>query len=564
MDNQEIARVFYEVAEILDMQGENQFKVRAYKRAAREIEFLPEELSSIYKKGGMKALLELPGIGEALAGKIGEMVKTGHLEYLEKLKESLPMDMEALGSVEGLGPKKIAVLWKRLKIKNLKDLEKAAREGRIRKLPGMGERTEKQILENLRFVKAAGKRMPLNVALPLGESIVRQLQGKAMQASLAGSIRRRKDTIGDIDVLAAGDPGEINQAFVSMAGIQKVLVKGETKTSVMLDGVKVDLRIVKPAEWGSALMYFTGSKDHNIELRRVAQKKGWKLSEYGLFSGDKVLASKTEKEVYKRLGLPYLEPELREDRGETKLKEAPTLVGIGDVKGDLHVHSNWSDGNNTIEEMASAAKGLGYEYLAITDHTKGLGVANGLDEKSFENQWKELEAAEKKVGIRVLKGCEVNITASGGLDLDRKILGQMDVVVASIHSGFRSGKEKIMQRYYKAIEGGLVDIIAHPTGRLINQRAGFEIGLEGLVEKCKGAGVFLEINSFPTRLDLNDSMAKGALDSGCKVSVNTDSHHTSHLDNMRFGVFVARRAWATKDKVINCLPLGKLEKALER
>ncbi len=566
MKNSLVAKIFYEIADMLEVKGV-EFKPQAYRRAAQAIESLSRPIENVAAEGKLE---EIPGVGKNIAKKIEEIVRTGKLKYHEDLKKSFPLKIEELLSVEGVGPKKIKLFYNKLGIKSLKDLEKAAKQGKLRKLPGMGEKSERQILESIQFAKSSGKRVLLGYILPVAEEIEERMRSldAVEQVEIAGSIRRRKETIGDIDVLVVTKrPKKVMDYFVSLPNVAKVVAKGPTKSTVRLkEGIECDLRVVHAKSFGSALMYFTGSKSHNIALRKIAIKKGWKLNEYGLFSvrggKEKQIAGKTEKEVYKKLGLPYIEPELRENKGEVEaaLKgKLPKLIGYNDIRGDLQMHTKWSDGANTIEEMALAAKELGYEYICISDHVGTLRIARGVTARGLAKQMKEIDKINKKIeGIRILKGAEVNILSDGRLDMKDSVLKELDVVVASIHGGFRQSREQLTHRLLSAIENENVDIIAHPTGRLIQKRKAYEVDLEKIFEACKRTGVALEINSYPNRLDLNDDNARYAVNSGCKLVINTDSHSADHLRYMELGIATARRGWVRKSDVINTLPLKKL------
>lgn len=564
MKNLEVAKLLYEIADLLEMQ-EVEFKPRAYKRAAQQIEAMTEDIVELWKKGRLQ---DIPGVGEGIAKKIDEFLRTGKLNYYEKLKKQMPMDVEELMNLPGLGPKKIKLLYQKLKIRNVKDLEQAAKQGRIAKIKGMGEKTQQEMLENIQAAWKKETRMLLGRAFPIAEEIKNALeaQKEVVKVDIAGSFRRMKETIGDIDILCLSkNPKATTQYFTSMKEVADILAKGETKSSVRLhNGLQIDLRMVEPKSYGAALLYFTGSKQHNIELRKIALKHKWKLNEYGLFQKNKLIAGKTEEEVYKKLGMQYIEPEMRENTGEIDValkKKLPRLIGYGDIKGDLQMHTQWSDGHNTIEEMARAAKALGYEYIAITDHTGTLAIAHGLDEERMREHMKEVERVNERVpGIKVLKGCEVNILKDGSLDLKAAVLKDLDIVVASIHSGFKQSKETIMKRMVAAMENEHVDIIAHPTGRRLGDRKGYEVDFEKLFEAAKKTETLLEINAFPERLDLNDVNARAAIQAGCKVVIDTDSHDTMHLPFMKFGIATARRAWAEKKNIINTLSWKEFKK----
>lgn len=580
MKNKEIANIFYQIAIYLEMDN-IPFKPQAYEKAGLSLEGLNEDIEDIYKKGEEEELKRIPGVGENIAKKIIEYLKTGKIEEYEKYYRKMPVNIGELIQVEGIGPKMISALYKNLKITNLEDLEKAAQQGKLRKLPNFGEKTEKNILESIIFLKRSRGRFLLSEALFLAEDIIRQLKKikEIDKISVAGSVRRMKETIGDIDLLATVQKGEktaakkIMDAFVNLGGIIKVWDYGLTKSSVRFDKkIDVDLRVVDDYEFGSALQYLTGSKEHNIKTRKLAIEKDLKLNEYGVFKGKKLIAGKTEEEVYKTIGLSYIEPELREDIGEIeaalrqaqgKPNQLPKIIGYNEIKGDLHCHSDWNGGENSIEEMAEATRLLGYEYLGISDHTKFLRIENGLDEKQLLEQHKEIEELNKRLQVsgykfQVLHGCEANILNDGSLDIGDKVLAQLDYVIAGIHSSMKMTREEMIQRMIKAMENPYVKIISHPTGRLINKRDEYQLDIDRIIEVARETKTALEINSFPTRLDLKDTNIRKAIQKGVKLVINTDSHHRDHLQLMRFGIAQARRGWATKNDIINAWPIEKL------
>jgi len=582
MKNQEIANIFYQIAIYLEMDNIS-FKPQAYEKAGLALEGLNENIEDIYKKGGEKELKKIPGVGENIAQKIIEYLKNGKIKEYEKYYHKMPVNIEELIQVEGIGPKMIKALYQNLKITNLENLEKAAQQGKLRKLPNFGVKTEQNILQSIEFLKRSQGRFLLSEALFLAEDIILQLKKvkEIDKIVYAGSLRRMKETIGDIDLLATVQPSfakpacrqgrasegrrKVMDAFVNLDGIIKVWDYGLTKSSVRFDKkIDADLRVVDDYEFGSALQYFTGSKDHNIKTRKLAMEKGLKLNEYGVFKGKKLIAGKTEEEVYKVIGLPYIEPELREDRGEIEaaLKdELPNIIGYDEIKGDLHCHSDWDGGENSLEEMAEAAKFLGYEYLGISDHTKFLRIENGLDEKQLLIQHKAIEKLNAKLkNFRILHGCETNILNDGSLDIDDKVLAQLDYVIAGVHSNMKMTREEMTQRIIKAMKNPYVKIISHPTGRLINRRDEYQLDIEKIIETARETSTALEINSFPSRLDLNDKNIRKAIEKRVKLIINTDAHHRDHLQFMRFGIGQARRGWATKEDIINTWPLEKLLK----
>lgn len=569
MKNLEVANVLNEIADYLEFADEP-FKVKAYRKAALVIEGLSEDIEQVWKDDRLE---ELPGIGEGISKKIDEFLETGKLKHLEELKKKTPVDMEQLGRIEGIGPKTILKLYREIKVKNTADLEKAARAGKVQKIQGLGPVAEQNILKSIEFSKKASNRIPLGFALSSAEEVVKTLISfkYVQRASVAGSTRRMKETIGDIDILATSRaPDKVIDFFTKMPSVSDVLSKGETKSSVRLkEGIQVDLRVVKDEVFGAALLYFTGNKEHNIILRRIAIEKKLKLSEYGLFDKktEKIVAGRTEEEVYKKLGMDYIEPEMREDEGEIELAQhhmLPKLIGYNDLKGDLQMHTRWSDGSNTIEEMILAAKKLGHEYICITDHTGKLAIANALDEKKIREQRKEIDKINKKIeGMRILQGVEVNITDDGSLDMDDKVLKELDIVVASIHSGFKNPKEKMTKRMINAMENENVDIIAHPTGRLITKREAYDIDLDSVFEAAKETRTVMEINANPERMDLRDTHVRAAVKAGVKLVISTDAHNTDQLHFIRLGIGTARRGWAAKDDVINTRSLKEMMKMMK-
>lgn len=560
MKNQEIAKIFFNFASLLET-GERDFRLIAFKRAAVTLETLEQDVEDIYLKNGLAGLEEIPTIGKGLALKIEEYIKTGKIKEYEQLKKKLPIKMDELMSVEGMGARKAKNLYQKLNIKNLKDLEKAAKAHKIAPLFGFGEKTEKNILEGIEFLKRNKGRVLLGFIMPTVNEIISALEKlpEVKKISVAGSVRRRKETIGDVDILVASDkPEKIMDFFVKLPDIEKVWAKGPTKSSVHLaQGFDVDLRILKEESFGSALQYFTGSKEHNVATRRIAISKGLKLSEYGLFSGEKMIAGKDEKEVYKALGLEFVEPEMREDEGEIQLaleNKLPKLIGYKDIKGDLHCHSNWDGGENSIEDMADFAMKMGYEYIGISDHTKFLKIENGLDEKKLleENEYiKKLNKKYAKQNFRILHGCETNILADGTVDIKDEVLEKLDYVIAGVHSSMKMERKEMTERIIKAMHNKNIDIISHPTGRLIGKRDEFQMDLEKILKAAKETGIILEINSYPERLDLRDVYVRMAKKIGVKMVIDTDAHEKSQMKIMEFGISQARRGWAEKSDIIN-------------
>lgn len=569
VQNAEVAAMFDQAAELLEIKGDNPFRVRAYRRAARTIERLPRSVSSLVKAG--EDLAELPGIGEDLAGKIAAIIGSGKFDLLEQLKRQLPGELGEIATLPGLGPKRVKLLYDKLGVRSLDDLRRAVKSERLRELRGFGAKTEQNIAAALAKPQAA-KRFKLSVAEAEAEALVAHLRGAkgVERVVVAGSYRRRRDTVGDLDVLvtarASADPGDRLAAYDNVAS---VLAHGPSRTTVVLrSGIQVDLRAVGEASYGAALLYFTGSKAHNIALRGLANARGWKLNEYGLFDGKARIAGRTEEEVYKKLGLVMVPPELREDRGEVALAKAgrlPELVSAADIRGDLHVHTDWSDGNAPLSEMATAAKARGYDYIAITDHSRRVTVAHGLDPGRLSRQIDQIDRLNAKLrGFAVLKGVEVDILADGSLDLPDSILSRLDLVVAAVHSKFDLSRTAQTERIIRALDNRHVSILAHPTGRLIGEREPYEVDLEKIFVAAQQRGCHLELNSDPERLDLTDVNVQAAKAAGAKIAISTDAHSAAGFANIRFGIDQARRGWLAPTDVINTRPLGKLKQLLKR
>ncbi len=575
MKNQELAKIFYEIAGYLEMEGVA-FKPYAYEKAALTLETLKEDVEEIYKKGGIKALKEIPGVGESIAEKIEEYLKTGKIKYYQELKKKTPVNLQELLAVEGLGPKKIKVLYEKLKIKDLKDLEKAAKSHKIAPLFGFGEKTEKNILEGIAFLKRSKGRFLLGEILPKVKEIYEKLKNlkEVEKIDVAGSVRRMKETIGDVDFLViSNQPQKVMDFFVSLPGIVKIWGKGTTKASVRLkEGFDMDIRVLSKNIYGAGLQYFTGSKEHNIALRKIAIDKGFKLSEYGLFKGAKMIAGKSEEEIYKKLGMDWIPPELRENQGEIEMaleKRLPKIIDYNDIKGDLHIHSKWSGGSDSIEEIAEIAQKMGYQYVGIADHTKFLRIEHGLDEKRLAQQRKEIEKLNLKFKaqnskFRILQGCEANILPDGSIDISDDTLKKLDFVIAGIHSSFKMEKEKMTQRIIKVMKNPNVDIISHPTGRIIQRRDEYQIDFEKILKIAKETKTILEINSYPERLDLNDQNIRRAKEMGVKMVINTDAHYKDQMRFIEYGIAQARRGWAEKQDIINTQPLDKLLKFFKK
>ena len=569
MKNQQIAKIFSEISELLELKGENVFRIRAYRRAAQNMDNLSKDVSTL----SQEELESIPGIGKDLAGKIHEFLETGKIAKHEELKREIPGGVLQLLQVPGLGPKKAKMLFERLKVKSVDGLEAAIRKGKLAGLPGIQKKTEENILKGIELIKRGVERRPLGRVLPLAEDIVRRIKDTAPvdNIEVAGSIRRRKDTVKDIDILTTSkQPEAVMDAFVKLPHVTRVLMHGPTRSSVITEeGIQVDLRVVDADSFGAALLYFTGSKQHNIKLREMAVRAGLKISEYGVFKepGEERIGGKKEEDVYKALKLPFIPPELREDTGEIEAALAgklPDLVTLVDIKGDLHVHTNWSDGSHDLGALVQAAKKKGYSYIAITDHTKGLGVAHGLDEKRLAEEIKLIDEANKKLsGFRVLKGTEVDIQSDGRLDLPDDALAGLDIVVASIHSGFKQTQAQITARLISAVRNPCVSVIAHPTGRLIGERDAYAVDMEAVLKEAAKYGVAMEINAYPLRLDLNDLHAKMAKELGVPLVISTDTHVTSQFDFMTYGVSIARRGWVEKKDVLNTLESDQLIKRLK-
>lgn len=570
LSNSEIADLFDQLAELLDIEGENPFRVRAYHNAARTIRSQPRSLAEMVASG--EDLTELPGIGEAIAKKIETVVETGHLPQLDQVLKRLPKTLVELLQIEGLGPKRVKTLFSLLKIKTLEDLERAARSGKVRELPGFGPKTEALILRHLQRHLLQEKRFLRFEAESIARALIDHLRGcpGLDRIEVAGSFRRWKETVGDLDILATvRDGGEVMARFLAYEGIGEILSRGPTRSSVRLkNGLQVDLRVVVSESFGAALQYFTGSKAHNIELRTLAVKRGLKINEYGVFRGEERIAGESEEEVYSILGLPWIVPELREGQGEIQAaleNRLPKLIELSDLKGDLHCHTDETDGQDSLEDMAIAAKALGYEYLAITDHSRRLTVAKGLDEKRLRRQMERIDALNQKLeGIVLLKGIEVDILEDGCLDLPDSVLKDLDLTVCSVHYKFHLSEKKQTERILRAMDNPYFNILAHPTGRLINQREAYPIDLERIMRAAKDRGCILEINSQPERLDLNGEHCLMAKEIGVKLAISTDAHSAIGLGLMRYGVAQARRGWLAAENIVNTRQLGELRKLLKR
>ena len=556
------------------MQG-TLFKPRAFERASEALAALDRDVEDIYKKEGLQGLQEIPAVGRGIAERVAEYLKTGRIREYDALKKKFPVDIAGLSSIEGVGPKLIKLLYQKLKIKNVSELEKAAKAGKLRVLPRMGEKLEKKILKGVEFKKEGGGRFALGEILPLAREIKeRLLKVKGVEAvELAGSLRRWQETIGDLDILAISEePEKIADYFAKMPEVAHVYAHGDTKIMVRLNppaggGIDADLRVVPAQSFGAALQYFTGNKDHNVEVRKIAIKKGYKLNEYGLFRGRKNIAARTEEEIYEKLGMETPPPELRLNRGEVEAALAhklPKLVGYGDLKGDLQIQTSWTDGKNSIEEMVREAEKIGHEYIAITDHTKTLAMTGGSDEKKLLRQMAEIDKIQKKFPrIKILKGAEVNILKDGTLDIKDKVLAKLDVVGAAVHSLFNLSKKDQTERICRAMENPHLDILFHPTGRIINRRKPYEVDMEAIIKAAKRTGTILEIDAHPWRLDLKDEHIKMAREAGVKMVIDTDAHSVPELYYLEYGIAQARRGWCEKKDIINTLPLKEFMKMLK-
>jgi DNA polymerase (family 10) len=574
MENKDLAQFFTEIADILEIQEGNPFRIRSFRRTAQIIKDLGFNGADAAVDDPQK-LKSISGIGDGAINKMQEIVETGKCQENEDLRRQIPASLLQLTKIQNLGPKKVSLFWKTLNITSVEELEKVAREKKLRFLPGMGEKSEAKILKSIHDYRQLQGRFRLDDGIEISQVVMDYLaaQVKIDRIAAAGSLRRRRETIGDIDILVSCDaPGDVIDAFTEHPDVQEVLAKGETKASVVLRrGLQADLRVIKDQSFGAALQYFTGSKAHNVALRERAKRMGYKINEYGLFSVDdpeEPVAGSKEEDIYRLLNLAYIPPEIRENRGEIDRAEKgqlPELIQLKDIRGDLHMHTTATDGRNSIGEMASSARDVGYEYVAITDHSKALAMTGGLDEKALAKQIKEVDQVSAKLGnIKILKGIEVDILDDGMLDLSNESLVQLDVVIASIHSRFNLSQKEMTLRICRALENPYVNILAHPTGRLLTQREPYPIDLEQVIKTARENRVCLEINAYPGRLDLSDIHCLMARDKGVLISINSDGHSTTMLGNMRYGIDTARRGWIEAKDVINTYPLKKLKKVLEK
>lgn len=568
--NADIAAIFEEIADLLEIQGENPFRIRAYRNAARQMEAMGTPAADMVARG--EDLTELPGIGDDLAAKIREIVETGTCKALEKLHKQLPPTISALLKIPGLGPKRVKTLYQQLKIKTLDQLKRAARDGRIRELAGFGEKTEATIREALEQHVEEAKRFKLAIAAQYAEPLAAYLKSarNVKQAVIAGSYRRCKETVGDIDILVTTTgTSDVMDRFVKYGEVRDVLAQGETRATVILKcGLQVDLRVVPAESFGAAFHYFTGSKAHNIAIRKLGQQKKLKINEYGVFRGAKRLSGTTEEEVFAAVGLPWIAPELREDHGEIEAARAgklPELVELKDLRGDLHAHTKATDGHETLREMAEAAKACGFEYLAITEHSRRLTVAHGLDPKRLRQQCEEIDRLNETLkGITLLKGIEVDILEDGRLDLPDDVLAELDLVVGAVHSKFGLSRRQQTERILRALDHPHFSILAHPSGRLIGQREAYDVDMLKIIRAARARGCFLELNAHPERLDLLDVHCQLARDEGVLVAISSDAHSRQDFDNLKYGVGQARRGWLSRDDVLNTRPLKELRALLNR
>ncbi|NOR52660.1 MAG: DNA polymerase/3'-5' exonuclease PolX [Candidatus Aminicenantes bacterium] len=563
MKNQEIAAIFNGIADILDIKGANPFRIRAYRKAAQNIENLTEDIAAIAARNDLEAI---PGIGKDLAGKIQDFVSTGTLKYYDELKKEVPSGIVTLLAVPGVGPRTAKLIFEHFGISSVEEVERLAIDHKIQGLPGIKAKTEQNILKGIAILKKGRERLPVGAFLPVAEEIINIMKKKCpvSRISVAGSLRRRRETIKDIDLLVASDkPAKVMEVFTELPVVGEIIAHGETKSSIrMVQGISVDLRVVEPKSFGAALCYFTGSKAHNIRVRELAVRRGLKINEYGVFRGEKWIGGKTEKDVFKAVGLPYIPPELREDRGEIEAALAgqlPVLVEMKDIRGDLHVHSKYSDGTASLFEIASKAAALGFSWVAICDHSASLKIAGGLSPADLKKKIAAIRNFNQKSdAVKLLCGTEVDIDTKGNLDYPDDILRQLDIVIAAIHTGFKQDEKTLTRRITSAMRNPHVDIIAHPTGRLIGERDPYAVNVEKIIKVAAETKTAMEINAYFKRLDLNDIQAKVAKENGCKLAIGTDTHILEQMEFMHLGVSVARRAWLTPQDLLNTLTYSEL------
>lgn len=566
MDNAEVASILDEVADLLELKGESRYRIAAYRTASSRIGTMSEDVVDLWKSGDLE---KVPGVGPSIAGKVEEYLRSGSMSYLESLRSEVGPNLRQLLLIPGLGPSKARTLHRELGVQTISDLQEAARQRRVREVPGMGPKTEEKILLEIERLSQRTHRMLLGVALPAAEEVAAGMaeHPDVRRIHVGGSLRRMQETIGDIDLIASSDnPEKVTEAFTKLPLVKEVLALGPTKASVLTRGnLQMDLRVVKPSSFGAALLYFTGDKAHNIALRDIAIRRGLKLNEYGLFdekTGMNIVEGEEEADVYRALGFAWMPPEMRTNRGELEAAATgrlPDLVTLEDIKGDLQMHTRASDGAATLEQMARACIERGYQYAAVTDHSRSLGVAGGLSIEKLRAQRREVDALNDRLApFRLLAGSEVDILADGTLDYPDEVLAELDFVVASVHSGFGQSREKVTERILRAIHNPLVDMLAHPTGRLIERRNGYDVDLEPVLRAAAQAGIAVEINAAPDRLDLNDVWSRRAKELGVAIAINTDAHAPGNLDFMRYGVAVARRGWLEKSDVLNTLSVEQL------
>jgi len=570
VQNSEVRDIFTKLADLLDIEGANEFRVRAYRNAARTVSGLSANISDMVKSG--QDLTELPGIGKDLAGKIKEIVDTGTLSQLQETRKKTPQELNKLLKIEGLGPKRVKKLNRKLGITSLEQLKKAAQNGKIQELEGLGKKTEQSILQSIEQNQGQEERIKLLEAEQQAASLAAYLKKSKgiKELTIAGSYRRRKETVGDLDILVTCEKDStVMQRFVEYEDVSKIISRGKSRSTIVLrSGLHVDLCLLAQVSYGAALHYFTGSKSHNIAIRKIGQEKGYKINEYGVFKGRKRIAGKTEKEVYGAVDLPYIEPELREDRGEIQAarnNQLPSLIELNSIQGDLHCHTRESDGHNSLEEMAKAAREKGYAYLAITEHSQKVAMAKGLNRERLAAQIDKIDQLNADLeDFTLLKGIEVDILEDGALDLPDDILKKLDIVVCSIHYNQNLSRKKQTRRIIRAMDNPCCNILGHPTGRLINKREPYEVDMEEIMRAASERGCHLELNAHPDRLDLSDRFCKMAKEMHVKLAVSTDAHGISDLDFMRFGIGQARRGWLEAQDVINTYSLEKLKKHLKR
>jgi DNA polymerase (family 10) len=563
MKNREVAGLFDKMADILEFKGENPFKIRAYRKASRILGDLTQDIEEITEEGNLK---DIPGIGEGMAEKIVEYLKTGKISKFEEIRKGVSDELIAIMNIPGMGPKTLSMFHKEIGIANLSQLERTLENGSLIGLPGIGEKKVENLKRGIQLLKQSKGRMNLGIAFPVAKRIVESLREKVTSSKIewAGSLRRMRENIGDIDLLATGpDKEKILQAFTRLSEVKEILASGETKASVIVEGgIQVDLRVVEEESYGAALQYFTGSKGHNIHLRGIAKAQGIKINEYGVFKGKKKIGGKEEKDIYQVLGMQWMEPELREDRGEIEASQEnrlPRLVQESEIKGDLHVHSKWSDGTSSIEEVARAAQKRGYQYVAICDHSKSLRIAHGLDESRLMKQMDEIDRLNDRLkDLRILKGTEVDIQVDGKLDFPDRVLEKLDWVVAGIHSGFKQERQKMTQRILRALENPYVHILAHPSGRILGERDPYAVELEEVIEAAERYGKALEINAYFERLDLDDLHCRKAKELGVRLAIGTDAHHIEQMWMISLGIAVAKRGWLESPDLLNTLSLRNL------